>query len=104
MREDDFDEVRAGHTAVDLFGELLATAPADEDIVFTHGDFCLPNIILDRGADDEVEITGLVDCGGAGIADRYQDIALAVRTPIGCGVIGCWVVDEISYTAALSDA
>jgi aminoglycoside phosphotransferase len=80
VREDDFDEVRAGRTAVDLFEELLATAPADEDLVFTHGDFCLPNIILDRGANDEVRIAGLVDCGRAGIADRYQDIALAVRS------------------------
>ena len=80
VREDDFDEVRAGRSAVDLFEELLSTVPADEDLVFTHGDFCLPNIILDRATNGEVQIAGLVDCGRAGIADRYQDIALAVRS------------------------
>ena len=80
VREDDFDDIRAGRSTADLFEELLSTVPADEDLVFTHGDFCLPNIILDRGTDGDVWIAGLVDCGRAGIADRYQDVALAVRS------------------------
>jgi aminoglycoside 3'-phosphotransferase-2 len=80
VREDDFDAIRAGRRATDLFGELLSTIPADEDLVFTHGDFCLPNIILSRGSNGEVQIAGLVDCGRAGIADRHQDLALAVRS------------------------
>ncbi|MFN2567489.1 MAG: APH(3') family aminoglycoside O-phosphotransferase [Gemmatimonadaceae bacterium] len=82
VREDDFDAIRAGRRATDLLDELLSTIPADEDLVFTHGDFCLPNIILGRGANGEVQITGLVDCGRAGIADRHQDLALAVRSII----------------------
>jgi aminoglycoside 3'-phosphotransferase II len=82
VREDDFDEIRAGRSATDLFAELLSSVPADEDLVFTHGDFCLPNIILDRGPKEEVQITGVVDCGRAGIADRHQDLALAVRSII----------------------
>ena len=80
VREDDFDEVRVGRRATDLLEELLATVPADEDLVFTHGDFCLPNVILDRAPDGQAAITGFVDCGRAGVADRHQDLALGVRS------------------------
>ena len=80
VREDDFDESRAGRRATDLLGELLSTVPATEDLVFTHGDFCLPNVILDRGHTGQVEIAGLIDCERAGLADRHQDVALAVRS------------------------
>jgi aminoglycoside phosphotransferase len=73
--EEDFDDARRGRTARQLFGELLATRPADEDLVFTHGDFCLPNVIIDRN-----RIGGFVDLGRAGIGDRYRDLALAARS------------------------
>jgi aminoglycoside phosphotransferase len=82
VREDDFDEIRAGRRATDLLDELLSTVPASEDVVFTHGDFCLPNIILNRGPAGEVDIAGLIDCGRAGLADRHQDLALALRSII----------------------
>ena len=42
--EDDFDDVRQGRSAEDLFRELLINRPAEEDLVFTHGDYCLPNM------------------------------------------------------------
>jgi aminoglycoside phosphotransferase len=80
VREDDLDESRLGRTAVDLFAELLASQPEEEDLVVVHGDFCLPNVIL--AADDAGAITasGMIDCGRAGVADRHQDIALATRS------------------------
>lgn len=80
VREDDFDEERAGRRATDLLTELLATTPDGEDLVVTHGDFCLSNVLLDRAADGTVRVSGLVDCGRAGVADRHQDLALAVRS------------------------
>ncbi|MDQ3042962.1 MAG: aminoglycoside 3'-phosphotransferase, partial [Acidobacteriota bacterium] len=67
VEENDFDEERQGRTAEDLFEELLATVPPDEDLVFTHGDYCVPNVIIENG-----NLSGFVDWESAGVADRYQ--------------------------------
>jgi aminoglycoside 3'-phosphotransferase II len=71
----DFDSERTGKTANDIHAELLGEIPSTEDLVFTHGDFCLPNLIFNTG-----EIAGAVDLARAGIADRHQDIALFLRS------------------------
>jgi kanamycin kinase len=68
------DEERLGRTAESLLQELLERKPSTEDLVFCHGDFCLPNIILDGPR------VGFVDVGRAGIADRWQDLALMTRS------------------------
>lgn len=73
--EYDFDDIQQKKKAVDLFQKLLTTKPANEDLVFTHGDYCLPNIIINNG-----DISGFIDWGRGGIADRYQDLALAARS------------------------
>lgn len=75
VEEEDFDEERQGRTTEGLFEELLATVPTDEDLVFTHGDYCVPNVILENGS-----LSGFVDWGSAGVADRYQDIALLTKS------------------------
>ena len=80
VREDEFDDENSGRAPADLLAELIATVPERKDFVFTHGDFCPPNIILRRQPDGGVEVAGLIDCGRAGIADRYQDLALAERS------------------------
>jgi len=73
--ESDFDEPRLGRTASELYHELIESLPADEDLVFTHGDYCLPNVILgDR------EVSGFIDWARGGIADRHQDLALLARS------------------------
>ncbi len=47
----------------------------EEDIVLTHGDFCLPNIFIDQN-----EISGFIDLGKMGPADRWQDLAIVLRS------------------------
>ena len=73
--ESDFDDIRLGRTAGEVFVDLLRKRPADEDLVFTHGDYCLPNVMIDAE-----KVAGFVDWGRAGVADRYKDISLVVRS------------------------
>ncbi len=74
---EDFDDERQGRTAQSAFDQLLRTRPKTEDVVFTHGDYCLPNVFIDP---QTWAVTGFIDWGRAGIADRYQDLALAARS------------------------
>lgn len=73
--EDDFDEVRLGRSAASLYEDLLHHRPSTEDLVFTHGDYSLPNIIVADG-----KVSGFVDLGAAGVGDRCRDLALAARS------------------------
>lgn len=72
---DDFDDERTGWSAQMVLDEILRTMPTSEDVVFTHGDFSPANIIF-LGQNP----SGLVDWGRAGLADRYQDLALFCRS------------------------
>ena len=76
--ETDFDEERHGLTAAQVWNELETHPPLSEEPVLTHGDPCLPNILFDGE-----RVTGFVDCGRVGLADAYQDLALASRSIAG---------------------
>ena len=43
--------------------------------VFSHGDYCLPNIFLDDG-----QVSGFIDLSRAGVGDKWNDIALCYRS------------------------
>jgi aminoglycoside phosphotransferase len=80
--EEDFDDERAGRSAHELLAALVEDRPrADElemgDLVVCHGDACLPNFLIDP---DTLEVTGMLDVGRLGVADRHLDLALAVRS------------------------
>ena len=75
--EADFDQQRRDTRASELFETLIKSRPEVEDVVFTHGDYCLPNILIEPTSP---RIAGFIDWGRAGIADRYQDLALAARS------------------------
>ena len=43
--------------------------------VFSHGDYCLPNVFLDGE-----KVNGFIDLGRAGVGDKWNDIALCYRS------------------------
>ena len=47
----------------------------NEERVFSHGDFCLPNFFFEDG-----RLTGYIDLGRSGVSDPWQDIALCIRS------------------------
>lgn len=55
--------------------EWLESNRPEEEPVFSHGDYCLPNVFLTDG-----KVSGFLDLGRAGVADKYQDIALCYRS------------------------
>lgn len=59
----------------ELLEYLIKNRPEKEDLAFTHGDYCLPNVFGIKS-----EVAGFIDLGNAGIADIWQDIALCIRS------------------------
>ena len=55
-----------------MWDALQARLPLAVDPVVTHGDYSLDNLLIHDG-----EVVGCIDVGRAGIADRYQDLAIA---------------------------
>ena len=43
--------------------------------MLVHGDYCLPNVLVEDG-----ELSALVDVGGAGLGDPQVDLAAGVWT------------------------
>jgi aminoglycoside phosphotransferase/GNAT superfamily N-acetyltransferase len=71
---DGFEDGNDFDTPMALYQWLCENRPT-EDLAFTHGDYCLPNIFI-----NDSEVTGFIDMGRGGIADKWQDIALCVRS------------------------
>lgn len=68
---DDFDEEREGWTAEQVWEAMQGRLPFNPDLVVTHGDYSLDNLLIEQGA-----VAGCIDLGRAGVADRYQDLAI----------------------------
>jgi aminoglycoside phosphotransferase len=74
------DPAHEGWTPQQLLEDAHASVPTFEDLVVCHGDLCLPNVLLDPAT---LVVTGLIDVGRLGRADRYADLALATRSISG---------------------
>ena len=61
--------------AHEVYVALRDHQPTEDDFVFTHGDYCLPNILLQGEC-----VSGFIDLDRAGISDRYNDLAIASRS------------------------
>ena len=70
---DDMHEVHKHMTVAEAVARLEATAPVHEDLVVCHGDYCYPNMFLEGD-----EVTGYLDLGELGVADRWWDIAIGM--------------------------
>ncbi|MGH8793229.1 MAG: APH(3') family aminoglycoside O-phosphotransferase [Stackebrandtia sp.] len=79
------DPRRRGWSSTRLILEMLTAARqvGREEPAVCHGDYCLPNVLLDP---DTLRVTAVVDTGRAGVADRYQDLALATRSLADAGL------------------
>jgi aminoglycoside 3'-phosphotransferase II len=84
LDEGDFEH-QTGTSPEEVLREIEQLRPSTEDIVVTHGDACLENVMLVRGC-----FSGFVDCGRLGRSDRYQDLALACRS-ISELIAGEWI-------------
>ena len=59
----------------DLLDWLIINQPKVEELVLSHGDYCLPNIFINENI-----FSGFVDIGQLGIADKWLDIAICYRS------------------------
>lgn len=68
----EFHRDHAPPTIGAALARLEQLCPPDEDLVVCHGDYCLPNVLLSDG-----QVSGYLDLGQLGVADRWQDLAVA---------------------------
>lgn len=52
----------------------------EEELALSHGDFCLPNVIIDDDSSRKKNVIQYIDLGRSGIADKWCDIALCYRS------------------------
>ena len=70
--ERDFHPEFAHLSAEEAVEHLERTRPNSETLAVCHGDYCLPNVLIEEGV-----ATGFVDLGELGVADRWWDLAVA---------------------------
>jgi aminoglycoside 3'-phosphotransferase-2 len=73
--ESDFDAARQGWSGQQVMDWLGTNRPEIGDLIVTHGDASTPNIMAQDG-----RFSGMIDCGRIGLADVWQDLAIACRS------------------------
>ena len=65
-----FDKRWSDKNPEQLFEGLLKLKPKEYDLVFSHGDYCLPNVLINNN-----QLSGIIDWPYGGVNDRYFDLA-----------------------------
>ena len=84
--DEDIPEGESRTFLYEKLSDIKDAVPREEDLVFTHGDYCLPNVMFTEG-----RISGYIDLGYAGVGDRYLDLVAArgtIRRNLGEAWIG----------------
>lgn len=55
--------------------EWLKSHKYADDLVFSHGDLCMPNVMLEQG-----HVSGFIDMAQCGAADRWYDVTLCLQS------------------------
>ena len=70
-----FERELKGKDPQEMYDFIQKNKHFEKDLVVCHGDVCFPNFMMKND-----ELAALIDVSGAGIEDRYLDIAIALRT------------------------
>jgi len=86
-----------GRSPGDVLSRIRKRRPMEDDLVFTHGDFCMPNILI-----EDWKVSGYVDWATAGVADRHRDLLCVIDSvTYNCGkkwlprFLDAYGVDEV---------
>ena len=74
-KEQYFEREYQGWSPEKMLARLESLSGFQEDLVFCHGDVCMPNFLYEGH-----QLTAVLDVSGAGINDRYLDLSIALRT------------------------
>ncbi len=71
-----------GFKDIEELYKFLEDNKPNQELLFSHGDYCLPNIFFNniKNIVSDHSVSGFIDLGNCGIADKWQDIALCVRS------------------------
>jgi len=73
VKPEDMHPEHAHLNPVAALAEAARLRPARKpDLVLCHGDYCLPNVLIEAG-----RVSGFVDLGELAVADRWSDLAVA---------------------------
>lgn len=69
-----FDSINQGFTPEELYNYLENHKPSVQNLVFTHGDLYMNNILIDNN-----QLSGIIDWARGGYCDYHYDIAVILH-------------------------